>query len=134
MRFSIVTPSFNQLDWLELCIASVRDQVATKVETGDLSSPEGQSEAAADHRGDLRSKRRWPTARLKRLKVEAIGGVAQWAFQENVMFCHWSTSVVVCGCFEKAEDFGFCSRTTTASRAERDGTSSPRWFEGGSAV
>ena len=27
MRFSIVTPSLNQLDWLELCIASVADQV-----------------------------------------------------------------------------------------------------------
>jgi glycosyltransferase involved in cell wall biosynthesis len=27
MRFSIVTPSFNQLEWLKLCIASVRDQV-----------------------------------------------------------------------------------------------------------
>jgi glycosyltransferase involved in cell wall biosynthesis len=26
MRFSIVTPSFNQLEWLELCIASVADQ------------------------------------------------------------------------------------------------------------
>ena len=26
MRFTIVTPSFNQLDWLELCIASVADQ------------------------------------------------------------------------------------------------------------
>jgi glycosyltransferase involved in cell wall biosynthesis len=26
MRFSVVTPSFNQLDWLELCIASVADQ------------------------------------------------------------------------------------------------------------
>ncbi len=26
MRFSIVTPSFKQLDWLELCIASVADQ------------------------------------------------------------------------------------------------------------
>ena len=26
--FSIVTPSFNQLDWLRLCVASVRDQVA----------------------------------------------------------------------------------------------------------
>jgi glycosyltransferase involved in cell wall biosynthesis len=25
--FSIVTPSFNQLDWLRLCVASVRDQV-----------------------------------------------------------------------------------------------------------
>jgi len=27
MHFSIVTPSFNQLDWLRLCIASVRDQI-----------------------------------------------------------------------------------------------------------
>ena len=27
MRFTIVTPSFGQLDWLELCIASVADQV-----------------------------------------------------------------------------------------------------------
>ena len=26
MRFTIVTPSFNQLDWLELCVASVADQ------------------------------------------------------------------------------------------------------------
>ena len=42
MRFTIVTPSFNQLDWLELCIASVRDQVATKAETGDLSLSEGK--------------------------------------------------------------------------------------------
>jgi glycosyltransferase involved in cell wall biosynthesis len=31
MRFSIVTPSFGQLDWLELCIASVRDQVPLPV-------------------------------------------------------------------------------------------------------
>ncbi len=27
MQFSIITPSYNQLDWLRLCIASVRDQV-----------------------------------------------------------------------------------------------------------
>ena len=40
MRFTFVTPSFNQLDWLELCIASVRDQGATKAETGDLSLSE----------------------------------------------------------------------------------------------
>jgi len=26
MNFSVVTPSYNQLDWLELCIASVADQ------------------------------------------------------------------------------------------------------------
>lgn len=28
MTFSVVTPSFKQLDWLRLCVASVRDQVA----------------------------------------------------------------------------------------------------------
>ncbi len=28
MTFSIITPSFKQLDWLRLCVASVRDQVA----------------------------------------------------------------------------------------------------------
>ncbi len=27
MTFSIITPSFRQLDWLRLCIASVRDQI-----------------------------------------------------------------------------------------------------------
>ena len=41
MRFTIVTPSFNQLDWLDLCVASVRDQVATRAEAGDLSLSEG---------------------------------------------------------------------------------------------
>lgn len=40
MTFSIVTPSYNQLDWLQLCVASVRDQVEEKPEGGDLK-PEG---------------------------------------------------------------------------------------------
>jgi len=47
MRFTIVTPSFNQLDWLRLCVASVRDQVGTKAETGNLSLNEGQVAGAA---------------------------------------------------------------------------------------
>ena len=35
--FSIVTPSFKQLDWLRLCVASVRDQMEEeKAETGKL--------------------------------------------------------------------------------------------------
>jgi len=45
MRFTIVTPSFNQLDWLRLCVASVRDQVAnsaTKAEAGDLKPETGE--------------------------------------------------------------------------------------------
>jgi hypothetical protein len=34
MTFSIITPSFGQLDWLRLCVASVRDQaVGEKAET-----------------------------------------------------------------------------------------------------
>lgn len=32
MRFSIVTPSFRQLDWLRLCVASVKDQAGVEVE------------------------------------------------------------------------------------------------------
>jgi glycosyltransferase involved in cell wall biosynthesis len=32
MDFTIVTPSFRQLDWLELCIASVADQDGVSVE------------------------------------------------------------------------------------------------------
>ncbi|MFM8657913.1 MAG: glycosyltransferase [Chthoniobacterales bacterium] len=48
MRFTIVTPSYNQLDWLRLCIASVRDQMATKAETGNLSLSERQAKAAAE--------------------------------------------------------------------------------------
>lgn len=32
--FSIVTPSFSQLDWLKLCVASVRDQVLTPSSDG----------------------------------------------------------------------------------------------------
>ncbi len=31
-RFSIITPSFNQLDWLRLCVASVADQEGMEVE------------------------------------------------------------------------------------------------------
>jgi len=29
MKIYVVTPSYNQLDWLKLCVASVRDQVST---------------------------------------------------------------------------------------------------------
>ena len=33
MNFSIITPSFNQIDWLRLCVASVRDQVGRESQT-----------------------------------------------------------------------------------------------------
>ena len=40
-NFSIVTPTFNQLDWLSLCIASVRDQVVatSSILDSGLSTP-----------------------------------------------------------------------------------------------
>lgn len=41
MRFTIVTPSYNQLDWLRLCIASVRDQVANSAMQGAGSREQG---------------------------------------------------------------------------------------------
>ena len=47
MRFSIVTPSFNQLDWLELCVASVRDQVAQAGDECRVPCDEAKKEGAA---------------------------------------------------------------------------------------
>ena len=41
MLFSIVTPSYKQLDWLRLCVASVRDQV-TAGDGGMRDNPEFQ--------------------------------------------------------------------------------------------
>ena len=38
MRFTIVTPSYKQLDWLRLCVASVRDQVANTTTQGSASA------------------------------------------------------------------------------------------------
>ena len=46
MKFSVVTPSFGQLNWLELCIASVRDQVA---QTGDDSKKGAASSPTIEH-------------------------------------------------------------------------------------
>ena len=45
MRFSIVTPSFNQLDWLKLCIASIRDQIDSMPSTLDS----GNSRFSVEH-------------------------------------------------------------------------------------
>lgn len=42
MRFTIVTPSFKQLDWLKLCIASVRDQGEGRIKDGGLGITEGE--------------------------------------------------------------------------------------------
>lgn len=46
-RFSIVTPSYKQLDWLKLCIASVRDQVSAG--TPDRSTCAGLQNVSVEH-------------------------------------------------------------------------------------
>src|SRR5271155_4195451 len=51
MRFSVITPSFRQLDWLELCAASVADQgVGLEHIVQDAGSP-GIEKWAASHAG-----------------------------------------------------------------------------------
>jgi len=57
MTFSIITPSFKQLDWLRLCVASIRDQVWNG--TGD----EGR-ESGAESR-EPRVESREPRGRAK---------------------------------------------------------------------
>ena len=47
MRFTIITPSFRQLDWLKLCIASVRDQVVPTSEARRVTSDEGKDQMAS---------------------------------------------------------------------------------------
>lgn len=46
-NFTIVTPSFNQLDWLRLCVASVRDQVAQAGDECRVASDEGRDAATS---------------------------------------------------------------------------------------
>ena len=53
MKFSIVTPSFRNLDWLKLCVASVADQAGVEVEhiVQDAQSDDGtQAWLAQDRR------------------------------------------------------------------------------------
>jgi glycosyltransferase involved in cell wall biosynthesis len=47
VKFSIVTPSYKQLDWLRLCVASVRDQAAEKAESGNLKAETKNEEPLA---------------------------------------------------------------------------------------
>lgn len=72
MRFSIVTPSFKQLDWLELCIASVADQlVASQSNEGQTVSIEHiVCDAGSDGIGEFqqRMQRRFPETADYRLE------------------------------------------------------------------
>lgn len=47
MLFSIITPTYQQLDWLRLCIASVADQ--GKDAQGDLANPQENSQLSIEH-------------------------------------------------------------------------------------
>jgi hypothetical protein len=71
MRFTIVTPSFNQLDWLRLCVASVRDQVGTGGGQTTGESDEGRvpsgEDAEKDETGSLKAERL-----LKKISIEHI--------------------------------------------------------------
>ena len=49
MNFTIVTPSFNQLEHLKRCVASVADQVGSLCESVDRCSMEVAREIAAKH-------------------------------------------------------------------------------------
>jgi glycosyltransferase involved in cell wall biosynthesis len=44
VKFTVVTPSFGQLDWLELCLASVYDQAADMAKQGARSAAQGNTE------------------------------------------------------------------------------------------
>ncbi|NBU71914.1 MAG: glycosyltransferase [Bacteroidetes bacterium] len=55
MDFTIVTPSFRQLDWLELCLASVADQEGVKIEH---IVQDGGTEGFSDFARRMQS--RWP--------------------------------------------------------------------------
>jgi len=52
MKFWIVTPSYNQLDWLKLCIASVKDQAGNEISVHhhiqDAASTDGTRELLAE--------------------------------------------------------------------------------------
>ena len=52
MRFTIVTPSYGQLDWLRLCVASVRDQASQTRDECRESSVEGGEEDGGFRRQD----------------------------------------------------------------------------------
>jgi len=47
VKFTVVTPSFGQLDWLELCLASVRDQAGDMAKQGAGSGERRKPESDA---------------------------------------------------------------------------------------
>ena len=61
-KISIITPSYGQLDWLRLCIASVADQVGAGCESGnvkgavtDAKQRPGQQKVGSSESNNLRT-------------------------------------------------------------------------------
>ena len=54
MKISIITPSYGQLDWLKLCVASVADQVGMRCESGKVGVAESRDEDRGSSAGGER--------------------------------------------------------------------------------
>jgi len=65
MNFSIVTPSYNQLDWLRLCVASVRDQ------TGHESRDQSRASRTASPRPSILDPRPRPPLAVEHIIQDA---------------------------------------------------------------
>lgn len=90
MKFSIVTPSFNQLDWLRVCIASVRDQVVS------IPSP-------------LESE--LPLLSIEHIVQDAgTSGIEEFAREQGAAFYRDGENVF--GCFVDTSDTGACQNNS----------------------
>ena len=121
MKFSIITPSFKQPDWLKLCVKSVKDQVGDGIEvehiiqdagTPDIETLIGSEETPGYSRKLIVEKdngihdavnRGWRKATGdilfyincdEQLLIGALGGVAEW-FKKNPKTDMLFTDVVV---------------------------------------
>jgi glycosyltransferase involved in cell wall biosynthesis len=89
MTFSIITPSYGQLDWLRLCVASVADQVGTqeygklKIEDGSLGADapaaQGVHDGTQSPISNLQSPARSPLAIEHIIQDAGTPGIEEFA-------------------------------------------------------
>jgi hypothetical protein len=102
MRFTIVTPSFNQLDWLRLCVASVRDQVGTGGGQTAGESDEGRVTSGEDAEKDETEILKAEGLR-KKISIEHIvqdagtEGIEEFAREQGAAFWREGESAAVDG-------------------------------------